>query len=231
MSSAVEQWFGCCTTELGFARDIGAIDVWLIDWSASLRLLSLTTLKLIPASMFILLNISSTADQHAWWPVYLTELFLRFCCWTLIQLLRHWAWLRQGYWRYRSRNLIDWLISCKQYWWYCVTRRASFHDLYLSTKLFCSYLCIFIWHTFFGGVNVFLLLAMCPQCFKNCSVLDGVQSLFIVYKNHVEWNVVLRDLFEYLSDSIKMVYFGESSTVCCLLWRLMFTKTAAESIL
>ena len=37
------------------------------------------------------------------------ELFPRFCCWTLIWLLRHWAWLRWGYWRYRS--LIDWLID------------------------------------------------------------------------------------------------------------------------
>ena len=32
-----------------------------------------------------------------------------FCCWTLIWLSRHWAWLRRGYWRYRS--LIDWLID------------------------------------------------------------------------------------------------------------------------
>ena len=29
---AVEHWFGCCTTELGFARDIGAVEIWLIDW-------------------------------------------------------------------------------------------------------------------------------------------------------------------------------------------------------
>ena len=29
--------------------------------------------------------------------------------WTPIWLLRHWAWLRRGYWRYR--NLIDWLID------------------------------------------------------------------------------------------------------------------------
>ena len=29
-------------------------------------------------------------------------------CWTLIWLSRHWAWLCQGYWCYRS--LIDWLI-------------------------------------------------------------------------------------------------------------------------
>ena len=43
------------------------------------------------------------------WPVDVTELFPRFCCWALIWLLRHWAWLRRGYWRYRS--LIDWLID------------------------------------------------------------------------------------------------------------------------
>ena len=44
--------------------------------------------------------------QHARWPVDVTELFLRFCCWTLTQLSRHWAWLHRGYWR--CRNLIDW---------------------------------------------------------------------------------------------------------------------------
>ena len=29
---AVEHWFGCHATELDFAGDIGAIEVWLIDW-------------------------------------------------------------------------------------------------------------------------------------------------------------------------------------------------------
>ena len=29
---AVEHWFGCRATEPGFAGDIGAIEVWLIDW-------------------------------------------------------------------------------------------------------------------------------------------------------------------------------------------------------
>ena len=46
---------------------------------------------------------------HSPWPVDVTELSPRFCCWTLIWLSRHWAWLRRGYWRYRS--LIDWLID------------------------------------------------------------------------------------------------------------------------
>ena len=47
--------------------------------------------------------------RHSPWPVDVTELFSRFCCWTLIWLSRHWAWLHPGYWRYRS--LIDWLID------------------------------------------------------------------------------------------------------------------------
>ena len=42
-------------------------------------------------------------------PVDVTELFPRFCRWTLIWLSRHWAWLRRGYWRYRS--LLNWLID------------------------------------------------------------------------------------------------------------------------
>ena len=29
---AVEHWFGCHTTDPRFARDIGVIEVWLIDW-------------------------------------------------------------------------------------------------------------------------------------------------------------------------------------------------------
>ena len=29
---AVEHWFGCRATGPGFAGDIGAIEVWLIDW-------------------------------------------------------------------------------------------------------------------------------------------------------------------------------------------------------
>ena len=47
--------------------------------------------------------------RHSPWSVDVTELFPRFCCWTLIWLSHHWAWLRRGYWRYRS--LIDWLID------------------------------------------------------------------------------------------------------------------------
>ena len=59
------------------------------------------------------INLLTYKTLHEKQPVYIwpvvTELFPRLCCWTLIQLSRHWAWLRQGYWRYRS--LIDWLID------------------------------------------------------------------------------------------------------------------------
>ena len=27
---AIEHWFGCCSTEPGFARDIGAIEIWIV---------------------------------------------------------------------------------------------------------------------------------------------------------------------------------------------------------
>ena len=40
--------------------------------------------------------------RHAWWPVDVMELFLKFCCWRLIQLSDHWARLRCHY-----RSLID----------------------------------------------------------------------------------------------------------------------------
>ena len=29
---AIEHWFGCCDTEPGLVGDIGAIEIWLIDW-------------------------------------------------------------------------------------------------------------------------------------------------------------------------------------------------------
>ena len=44
--------------------------------------------------------------RHSPWPVDVTKLFPRFCCWTLICLSRHRAWLHRGYWYYRT--LIDW---------------------------------------------------------------------------------------------------------------------------
>ena len=35
---AVEHWFGCRAAEPGFAGDIGAIEVWLIDWMVSKKI-------------------------------------------------------------------------------------------------------------------------------------------------------------------------------------------------
>ena len=46
--------------------------------------------------------------RHPPWQVNVTELLDQFCCWTVIRLSRHWAWLRWWYWRYR--NLIDWWL-------------------------------------------------------------------------------------------------------------------------
>ena len=77
------------------------------------RCLSVQPFQLLP-SRNIWRHISLTwpfhqRNQHTQWPVDVTELFLWFCCWTLVQLLRHWAWLCWGYWCFR--NLIDWLID------------------------------------------------------------------------------------------------------------------------
>ena len=52
--------------------------------------------------------LSIVKSMHSPWPVDVMELFARFCCWTLILVSRHWAWLRRGYWRYRS--LTDWFL-------------------------------------------------------------------------------------------------------------------------
>ena len=68
-----------------------------------------TFMKYLKTHLFDLASPPPHRYRHSPWPVDVTELFPRFCCWTLIRLSRHWAWLRQGYWRYRS--LIDWLID------------------------------------------------------------------------------------------------------------------------
>ena len=77
------------------------------------RCLSIQPFQLLP-SRNIWRHISFTwpfplRHRHVWWPIDVTELFLWFCCWTLIRLSRPRAWLCWGYWRYR--NLIDWLIE------------------------------------------------------------------------------------------------------------------------
>ena len=48
-------------------------------------------------------------QQIARWPIDVTELFVRFCCWTPILLSLYCTWHFRGYWSYG--NLIDWLIG------------------------------------------------------------------------------------------------------------------------
>ena len=58
------------------------------------------------------LGLSPYWHQHTRWPVDVTELLHRFCCWTPIQLLHATeAGFAHRYWC--SRNLIDWLIDWK----------------------------------------------------------------------------------------------------------------------
>ena len=98
--------------------------------------------------------------RHAWWPVDVMELFPRFCCWTLIRLSHHWAWLCWGYWHYSS--LIDWLID----WFGPGTRRV--------TQL---RLCLIKLNTVFAHYcpsirNTFSLSAGVPYLY--CRVRDGM---------------------------------------------------------
>ena len=46
--------------------------------------------------------------QHAHWPVNVTELLHRICCWALILLSHHWAWLCPGIFAIQK---FDWLIE------------------------------------------------------------------------------------------------------------------------
>ena len=62
---------------------------------------------------------------HARWTVDVMELFLQFCCWTLIRLSRHWAWLCRGYWRYRN-----WLIN-----WFMCPFWTILINIYLTVSL------------------------------------------------------------------------------------------------
>ena len=105
------------------------------------RCLSVQPVQLLP-SRNIWRHISLTWPfphryRHSPWPVDVMELFPRFCCWTLIWLSRQWAWLRRGYWRYRS--LIDWLIGwlkCKNIWGAC-SSTSVFFWLLLPTAVAC----------------------------------------------------------------------------------------------
>ena len=75
--------------------------------------------------------------SHAPWPVDVTELFPQFCCWTMIRLSHHWAWLRRGYWR--CRGLIDWLIDKRKLLCW-LARQPTYSDL-------SEDLCLH-WHSF-----------------------------------------------------------------------------------
>ena len=54
-----------------------------------------------------------------------------FCIWTPIWLLRHWAWLRRGNWRYR--NFIDWLID--KYWAFVIITATIHRQIGCAGKL------------------------------------------------------------------------------------------------
>ena len=75
--------------------------------------LSVQPVQLLPLRMSedtsLWFSLSAHRYRHCPWPVNVTELFPRFCCWALIWLSRHLAWLCRGYWRYRS--LFDWWID------------------------------------------------------------------------------------------------------------------------
>ena len=84
--------------------------------------------------------------------------------------------------------------------WHPVT--DLFYGLNLSAELFRFHLGCSFCVCFDGEANVLLLHIMFPYCLENCSMLNGMKGLLIVDKDHVEWNVVLRSLLEYLSNSV-----------------------------
>ena len=122
------------------------------------RCLSIQPFQLLP-SRNIWSYISLTwpflhRHQHAWWPVDVMERFLPFCCWTLIRLSCHWAWLRQGHWHYR--NLIDWL--CGLTTWnvislFVLLRYSSIRHIHFIKENV-------------SGVNSYLPLILSCICFK-----------------------------------------------------------------
>ena len=57
----------------------------------------------------------SHGHKHAQWLFRATGLLYWFCCWTLIWLSHHCAWLCWGSWCYS--NLIDWLVWCRWPGW------------------------------------------------------------------------------------------------------------------
>ena len=90
----------------GFLINVVKVQEVFTLFGTTSRCLSIQPFQMLPLRN-ISRHISNLAFPHRYRHADVTELFPWFCCWTLIRLLRHWAWLRWGYWRYRS--LIDWL--------------------------------------------------------------------------------------------------------------------------
>ena len=87
---------------------------------------------------------NSLAISWPIWPVDVTELFPRVCCWTLIRLSHHWAYLHWGYWCYRS--LIDWSIDWSQdnmasKEWRSRTFSTQTHCIQPGSKPYTNHLC------------------------------------------------------------------------------------------
>ena len=185
----LEHQSGCCATKSGYAGDIAAIEICLIDWrptqvqelftlvphifGTTSHFLSVQPLQLLPST-----NISrhmsltwpfSLRHQHTCWPVDATELFHRFCYWTPIHLLCHWAWLLWGYWCYR--NLIDWLIDWLKLSW----------NFYLATYFFCKDCSLA--GTLYRGH--WLQSRLCNGESRCC--ISRVSNLIVVPQVHSQW--------------------------------------------
>ena len=99
------------------------------------------------------------------WPVDVTKLFPQFCCWTLIRLSRHWAWLHRGYWRYRS--LVDWLIdkSLKP----CACKLLATLGILILSMLW--YQCWKVWYADTFAMENMLLICHVMCIFRRFSML------------------------------------------------------------
>ena len=62
-----EHWFGCRATEPGFAGDIGAIEVWLIDllidWLMMMTTTTTTTTMMIMVMVMVMITTMTTLPQ------------------------------------------------------------------------------------------------------------------------------------------------------------------------
>ena len=101
-------------------RSIGSRPILVLDlfaivprlFGTTSRCLSIQPIHLLPSkniwrhiSLFGISPIDTFMPMACWCYGIISSILLLNTAW----LLRHWAWLRRGYWRYRS--LIDWLID------------------------------------------------------------------------------------------------------------------------